>query len=1027
MAVLTPAPVSENYQRLRDTLRELFQLDQADLDFGIYRILNQRRKEVEAFLEEQLPQRVREALRANTDAATDELRQQLELAERHAHELGIAPENSPKVQELRKAIGNGASADVLENEVFSLLTTFFKRYYKQGDFISQRRYKKDTYAIPYEGEEVKLHWANHDQYYVKTSEHFKQYRLKLPGGKRVHFELREASTEQANNKAQAGKERRFKLVEEAFFSTHEDTLTLWFTYEPTDKKVKQDELLREAFERIAPIIPASFQAELLRPMPTDKQRDRTALHKHLKDYAAKNTFDYFIHKDLGGFLGRELDFFIKNEVLLLDDVHLDDEREYARQRRMVRALKAAAKPIIEFLAQLEDFQKKLWLKKKFVVETNWCITLDRVPEELYPEISANEEQRAAWEDLFAISALEGGDKRLTVDFLKRNPYLVLDTRFFTEAPQGKLPLKYRLLNELSGLDKQSNGLLINSENFQALRLMQGRYRGEAKCFYIDPPYNTGEDGFIYKDSFQHSSWIALLDDRFRLIKNLLPPDGVVFTSIGEEELDNLTMLCSSVFGESNVLERTARIQKKGSDKGDFYNPSLDYVVTCVFDKEELSGFTINLFDESKFKKIETIGDRAGEKYEDSKSLYQSSLDARKNQRYYVECPDGTFAIPPGETFPEEERDGAFVFPRRTDGCWRWSYDQYLLKKHLIVIRESEDTPLVTSSGKRSRWNVYTKRYLKDAKAKGNTPVNFIQDYPNALGTEEVQSLGLTFSYPKPSKLVRHLMSIASADTRQVAFDCFAGSGTTGHAVVEMNRADNVLGGNDGQRKYILVEMGEYFDTVTKPRMQKVVYSRTWKDGKPMDRTGISHCFKYLRLESYEDTLNNLHLKRTPDQTGTLGLDGAFAEDHLLHYLLDVEATGSLLGAQHFADPFNVTLRITRHNETKEERVDLVETFNYLLGLVVDTQEYLSGFVQVRGTLLTGEKVLVVWRNTQEKDNAALNEFFRRRDFRTRAKEFDLIYVNGDNNLQNERLDDEHWKVRMIEEEFLKRMFEGKDV
>lgn len=1027
MPVAAATPISENYQRLRDTLRELFQLDQADLDFGIYRILNQRRKEVEAFLEEHLPRRVREALRANVDATTDDLRHQLEQAERHARELGIAPENSPKVQELRKAIGGGADPEVLENEVFSLLTTFFRRYYKQGDFISQRRYKKDTYAIPYEGEEVKLHWANHDQYYIKTGEYFKQYRFKLPGGRRVHFELREAGTEQANNKAQSGKERRFRLAEEDFLTVSGDTLTLWFTYEPQDKKEKQDVLLQEAFARIAPELPQPFQAELLRPLPTEKQKDRTVLYKHLKDYAAKNTFDYFIHKDLGGFLGRELDFFIKNEVLLLDDVHLDDEHEYARQRRMVRAVKAAARPIIDFLAQLEDFQKRLWLKKKFVVETNWCITLDRVPEEFYSEIATNEAQCNAWEELFTISALEGGDKKLTVDFLKRNPYLVLDTRFFTEAPKGKLPLKQRLLNELSELDKQSNGLLINSENFQALQLLQARYREQIKCVYIDPPYNTGEDGFVYKDTFQHSSWISLIEDRTRSIKNLMSVTGVLFSSIGEEELDHLTILHSTIFGASNVLERTARIQKKGSDKGDFFNPSLDYIVTSVYDKEELNGFTVNIFDESKFKKVETEGDRAGEKYEDSKSLYQSSLDARRNQRYYVECPDGTFVIPPGETFPDKECDGAYVIPRPSDGCWRWSYDQYLLKKNLIIIRESKETPLITSSGEKAKWNVYTKRYLKDAMAKGNTPVNLIQDCPNAIGTDEVQSLGLNFSYPKPSKLVRHLVGIASSDPAQVVLDCFAGSGSTGQAVLDLNRSENVLGAGRGQRKYILVEMGEYFDTVTKPRMQKVVYSRTWKDGKPVDRTGVSHCFKYLRLESYEDTLNNLQLKRTPEQTATLGLEEGFTQDHLLHYLLDVEATGSLLGAQHFADPFNVTLRITRHNEIKEERVDLVETFNYLLGLVVDTQEYLSGFVQVRGTLLSGEKVLVVWRNTHEKDNTALNEFFRRRDFRTRAKEFDLIYVNGDNNLQNEKLDDEHWKVRLIEEEFLKRMFECKDV
>jgi adenine-specific DNA-methyltransferase len=432
----TLAPVNtETYERLQTTLRELFQLDQADLDFGIYRILNQRRAQVEDFLENNMPERVRAALQSNAAAGHDDLRKELQQLETTLRGAGVDPDTNAKVLDLRKQLGTSASLEAMENEVFSLLTNFFKRYYQQGDFISLRRYKKDVYAIPYAGEEVKLHWANHDQYYIKTGEYFKQYRFSVPGGKWVNFELKEASTEQANNKAAAGKERRFRLCEEDFVQVEGDTLRIFFVYEALDKKSGQDELLKEAFERLAPALPAAYQAELLRPMPTDKQRDRTLLHKRLKDYTARNTFDYFIHKDLGGFLRRELDFFIKNEVLLLDDLHLDDEHKYAAQLRTVKALKAAATPVIDFLQQLEEFQKKLWLKKKFVVETNWCITLDRVPKELYTEIAANAAQREEWKKLFHIQDIAGYAEPLTVAFLEANPYLVLDTKFFAEATE----------------------------------------------------------------------------------------------------------------------------------------------------------------------------------------------------------------------------------------------------------------------------------------------------------------------------------------------------------------------------------------------------------------------------------------------------------------------------------------------------------------------------------------------------------------------------------------------------------------
>lgn len=251
-------------------------------------------------------------------------------------------------------------------------------------------------------------------------------------------------------------------------------------------------------------------------------------------------------------------------------------------------------------------------------------------------------------------------------------------------------------------------------------------------------------------------------------------------------------------------------------------------------------------------------------------------------------------------------------------------------------------------------------------------------------------------------------------------DYFAGSGTSGHAVINLNRKDG------GQRKYILVEMGEYFDTVTKPRIQKVIYSEDWRDGKPVSRKGSSHCFKYMRLESYEDSLNNLQIKRSAQQQSLLSLDN-FGEEYMLHYMLDVESRDSLLNADMFKKPFGYTLKITENNEMKEQEVDLVETFNYLIGLVVESMQIIRGNVVVQGKSLAGEKILVIWRDTEQTDNAALNNFFRKLDINTRDTEFKRIYVNGDNNLENIRLDDEQWKVVLIEDAFHKLMFDTKDI
>jgi adenine-specific DNA-methyltransferase len=177
---------------------------------------------------------------------------------------------------------------------------------------------------------------------------------------------------------------------------------------------------------------------------------------------------------LGGFLRRELDFYIKNEVMHLDDIENETAPRVEQYLSKIKAIRRIAHKIIDFLAQIENFQKKLWLKKKFVVETQYCVTLDRVPEELYPEIAANDTQREEWVRLFAIDQIEGDlttpgySAPLTVEFLKANPYLVLDTRHFSED------FKRRLLASFDDLDEQCDGLLIHSENFQALSLLMER-------------------------------------------------------------------------------------------------------------------------------------------------------------------------------------------------------------------------------------------------------------------------------------------------------------------------------------------------------------------------------------------------------------------------------------------------------------------------------------------------------------------------------------------------------------------------
>lgn len=990
--------MSTSLEKFKSVLREMFRFAHADLDFGIYRMMNQKRDELERFLDKDLLPQVKEAFSSYEGSDRERLLKEVSELESTLRDAGVPYGSSVKYQELKSRLDSSVDTAALENEVFSDLTNFFKRYYDQGDFISQRRYKEGVYAIPYEGEEVKLHWANADQYYIKTTEYFRDYTFKLPSGRRAHFRLVEAGTEQDNNKAQGDSDRRFVLSQQEPVVEENGELIIRFEYRPVEGKPKQQTLNDEALKKIFALVKSlDWVHELGTPSPTEANPERTLLEKHLTDYTARNTFDYFIHKDLGGFLSRELDFFIKNEIMHLDDLDTENEVQAERYLSKIKVIKRIGHKIIAFLEQLENFQKKLWLKKKFVVETDYCVTLDRVPEELYPEILKNEEQIEEWKRLFAIEEIEstlvnpGYTEPLTIEFLKANPCLMLDTAFFSEE------FKDALLTSFDDLDDATDGLLIHSENFQALNLLQERYREKIKCVYIDPPYNTGNDEFIYKDNYQHSSWLTMLENRLRPAKKLLLEDGVIFTSIDDTEQANLRCIQEVVFGQENFVSNIVW-QKKFSPQNDakWFSDNHDFITCFAKDKEQWRPELLPRTEEqdSRYRNIDNDPRGPWTSGDLSAKTYSATND------YPIVTPSGRIVTPP------------------SGYCWRVSKEKLeeLIQDNRIWFgADGDNVPRI-------------KRFLSDVKD-GRTPLTVWTHNEvghNQEGKQQLKSMLVSgddvFGTPKVVRLMRRILMIGSSDDSLV-LDFFAGSGTTAHAVINLNRED------DGNRKYILVEMGEYFDTVLRPRIQKAVYSHDWKDGKPVSREGISHMFKYIRLESYEDTLNNLELKRTDEQQTLLDQYSDMREEYVLSYMLDFETRGSasLLNLDAFSNPFDYKLKVTDGIETKTVSVDLVETFNYLLGLAVRQVDKIQGFKIVQGTLQTGERVLIIWRNTKEQSNEDLERLLRKLKLSTPDFEFDRIYVNGDNNLENTKVDDELWKVVLIEDEFHKLMFDVRDV
>ncbi len=313
-------------------------------------------------------------------------------------------------------------------------------------------------------------------------------------------------------------------------------------------------------------------------------------------------------------------------------------------------MRAIGHKIIAMLAQLEDFQKRLWLKKKFVVETNYCITLDRLPEDLYEEIAANESQLAEWKTLFAIDeiglsiASPAYVAPLTVDFLRANPFLVLDTKFYSAE------FKSKILASFDDLADAIDGLLVCSENFHALNLILPHIQGSIKCVYLDPPYNTGNDGFVYKDNYLHSSWLCMLNDRLRLCRESLREDGLIFISIDDIEVTNLRMLMREVFGDNRIENFVWKKSYGGGAKEKHAVTQHEYVLLYGHDKDNVAELWLPPDEaiEKKYYRYRDDNFAVRGPYRLQPLEAAKSMDERKNLVFPIPLPNG------GEVRPKRQ-------------------------------------------------------------------------------------------------------------------------------------------------------------------------------------------------------------------------------------------------------------------------------------------------------------------------------------------------------------------------------------
>ena len=714
-------------EKLVKLLKDIFQFENEDLDFGIYRVLSYKKKEIESFIQKGLIQEITTQLNLIGAEEAKKAAEELQALKQKLVDLGVSDyESNPKYQEKKKQLKNIKVSQDLEKEIYNHVYTFFARYYDKGDFISKRKYGKEKYAIPYNGEETTLYWANADQYYIKTTESFQKYSFKIPR-LLVSFRVIQAQEEKANIKAE---EKKFFLLSEEKKPEFEDkSLNIYFDFRALTEAEKekwpraaQDEINQDSIDKVKKAIGRDERAAALFK---EDEKGKTLIEKQLTKYTEKNTSDYFIHKDLKAFLGRELDFYIKNEIVDLTDVTNLDLEQFNNYILEIKVIKNIAAKIIEFLAQIENFQKKIWEKKKFVLKTEYVITTDKIPEKFFDDIWGNDKQKKEWQDLgFEIPKSKTQLKGKT---------LPIDTTYFPQE------FKEKLLEELTknaDLDVLLNGILIKSENFQALNLLSEKFKEKLNSIYIDPPFNTGSDAFLYKDKYQHSTWLCMMYDRLNEAKNLLNRKGNIYIQIDHNEEPRLKLLMDSIFG-TGMFRASITWRKLTAAKAQsrFFSNVKDTIFHYTKSDESIFNpqFIEGMADDKNYPYTE---EKTGRKYGSFDFTQKGSGPARRFGDRVLEPPPGKHWIWDQEKIDKGMKDGLIIFTK-------------------------SGLPRV-------------KRYL-DEKEGNYLGDLWIDDEVAPISANSSERWG--FDTQKPEGLIRRILE-ASSNVDSLVLDYFAGSGTT---------------------------------------------------------------------------------------------------------------------------------------------------------------------------------------------------------------------------------------------------------
>jgi len=683
-------------------------------------------------------------------------------------------------------------------EMFEKLYFFFSRYFNQTGsiYFNYTPLYQNIYDKVYDpNRDVILFWKTHMLYYVKSEAIYKSMKIEIDG---LNFFFDASQIENKKNN-----ERRNLIFEFNKVGGIDKKVVLIFNvnYSKSGRVTKIDEILK------------ALKKE------DSKNVTEEILEQSFSIFKKQSEVDFFINKNAKEFLKEQFDLFLYQ--YMFKEVNQFDEKRI----KELQSLKEIAYNIISFISQFEDELVKIWNKPKFPLNSNYVITLDRLPKELVEKLIKHpgiKEQIAEWKELGLVKDIFKPKDIIAVqtsldgkEFLKKEcRFLPVDTKYFKD-------LELEILSLFDNLDDSLDGTLIHSENYQALNTLKRKYRGAVKTIYIDPPFNLdSSDQFLYRTNYKDANWATLLENRISIAKDFLSEDGSIFVRCDYNGNYIVRFLLDTILGKENFRNEIV-LRRAEETKGDL-NKQFRDMKSMTVNYDNIYWYSNNFF--TRFTKIikpTTDNQKAAHWHS-----FWKSFD-RKNMRYEIQG----VSLEKGQWMWERNRASTAIE----------NYKEYLkvskttnetLEEYWL--RDGANREFIKKEGD----GISSIKYWIP-------PREFVLADTNWLDIKGYSNT-TDFKTENSELLLKRIFSNINQEGNLV-FDFFMGSSTT-QAVAQK------LG-----RKWLGVEMGEHFFTVVLPRMKKVIAGVQSGISKETDYKGGGF-FKYYSLEQYEDTLQKVSYK-----------------------------------------------------------------------------------------------------------------------------------------------------------------------